>query len=109
MKEQKSNQEITLLLEEQIEPLIQQTLATFEIAGLAVGIVRGDEIVYARGFGVKHLETREPITATSLFHLASLSKAFVATAIMQLAEQGKVDLDTPVVDYLPYFTMNDER
>ena len=109
MKEQKSNQEITILLEEQLEPLIQQTLATFEIAGLAIGIVRGDEIVYARGFGVKNLGTREPITATSLFHLASLSKAFVATAIMQLEEQVKLDLDTPVVDYLPYFTMNDER
>lgn len=109
MKDQKSNQEITILLEEQLEPLIQQTLASFEIAGLAIGIVRGDEIVYARGFGVKNLETREPITATSLFHLASLSKAFVATAIMQLEEQGKLDLDTPVVDYLPYFTMNDER
>lgn len=109
MKEQKRNQEITALLEEQLEPLIQQTLATFELAGLAIGIVRGDAIVYARGFGVKHLETREPITATSLFHLASLSKAFVATAIMQLAEQGKLDLDAPVVDYLPCFTMHDER
>ena len=109
MKEQKRNQEITALLEGQLEPLIQQTLVTFELAGLAIGIVRGDEIVYAKGFGVKNLATREPLTATSLFHLASLSKAFVATAIMQLAEQGKLDLDAPVVDYLPYFILNDER
>lgn len=108
MKEQKSNQEITLLLEEQLEPLIQQILATFELAGLAIGVVRGDEIVYAKGFGVKNIETREPVTTTSLFHLASLSNAFVATAIVQLTEQGKLDLDTPVADYLPYFTMNDE-
>ena len=109
MKAQNSNQEITTLLEEQLEPLIQQVVACFEMAGLAIGIVRGDEVVYAKGFGVKHLETREPVTATSLFHLASVSKPFVATAIMQLAEQGKLDLDTPIVRYLPYFTMNDER
>jgi len=109
MQAQNSNQEITTLLEEQLEPLIQQVVASFEMAGLAIGIVRGDEVVYAKGFGVKHLETREPVTATSLFHLASVSKPFVATAIMQLAEQGKLDLDTPLVRYLPYFTMNDER
>ncbi|HEY6409956.1 MAG TPA: serine hydrolase, partial [Ktedonobacteraceae bacterium] len=92
-----------------LEPLIQQVVASFEMAGLAIGIVWGDEVVYAKGFGVKHLETREPVTATSLFHLASVSKTFVATGIMQLVEQGKLDLDTPVARYLPYFTMNDER
>src|SRR6266699_2299016 len=104
MKAQNSNQEITTLLEEQLEPLIQQVMASFEMAGLAIGIVRGDEVVYVKGFGVKHLETREPVTATSLFHLASVSKPFVATAIMQLAEQGKLDLDTPIVRYLPYMS-----
>ncbi len=109
MKAQNSTQEITTLLEEQLEPLIQQVMASFEMAGLAIGIVRGDEVVYVKGFGVKHLETREPVTATSLFHLASVSKPFVATAIMHLAERGKLDLDTPIVRSLPYFTMNDER
>ena len=109
MQAHNSNQEITTLLEEQLEPLIQQVVASFEMAGLAIGIVRDDAVVYAKGFGVKHLETREPVTATSLFHLASVSKPFVATAIMQLAERGKLDLDTPLVGYLPYFSMNDER
>lgn len=109
MQEHKSNQEITTLLEEQLEPLIEQVMASFEIAGLAIGIVRDDEVVYAKGFGVKNIETREPVTASSLFHLASLSKVFVATAVMQLTEQGKLDLDTSIVDYLPYFTLNDER
>ena len=109
MKAYHRNQEITALLEEQLEPLIEQVVASFEMAGLAIGIVLFDEVVYAKGFGVKHLETREPVTATSLFHLASVSKPFVATAIMQLAEQGKLDLDAPVVRYLPYFALDDER
>jgi len=109
MKAHKSNQEITTLLEEHLEPLIEQVMASFEMAGLAIGIVQGDEVVYIKGFGVKHIETREPVTPTSLFHLASISKPFVATAIMQQVEEGKLDLDTPLVQYLPYFTMNDER
>jgi CubicO group peptidase (beta-lactamase class C family) len=65
--------------------------------------------VYAKGFGVKNLETKEPVTEKSLFHMASVSKPFSATAIMQFVEKGKVDLDDPVVKYLPYFKVNDER
>jgi CubicO group peptidase (beta-lactamase class C family) len=51
----------------------------------------------------------KPVTPTTLFHMASVTKPFVATAIMQLAEQGKVDLDAPVTRYLPYFRLNDPR
>jgi len=78
-------------------------------AGLAVGVVRDNEIVYAKGFGVRSIETQEPVTTASLFCVASVSKPFVATAIMQLVEQGEIDLDGLVVDYLPYFRLDDER
>ena len=77
--------------------------------GMGVGIVEGDEIVYARGFGVQSLETRTPVTPESIFGVASVSKCFVATAAMQLVEQGKIDLDAPIVQYLPYFQLDDER
>jgi CubicO group peptidase (beta-lactamase class C family) len=96
-------------LEERLEPLIQQTVASCELAGLAIGIVQGEELIYAKGFGVRHMETREPVTADSLFHLASVSKTFVATGIMQLVEQGRLALDAPVAGYLPYFALKDER
>lgn len=104
-----SNTGISARLEESLEPLIEQVVASCELAGLAIGIVREDEVVYAKGFGVRSIATREPVTAQSLFHLASVSKPFVATAVMQLVEQGKVELEAPVVSYLPYFTMRDER
>lgn len=78
----------------------------FGVAGLAIGIVKGDQ-VYAKGFGVKSIETQEPVTASSLFHLASISKTFVATAVMQLAEQGKLGLDSPLLTYLPDFLVDD--
>jgi CubicO group peptidase (beta-lactamase class C family) len=80
----------------------------FGVAGLAIGIVKGEQ-VYARGFGVKNIETQEPVTDRSLFHLASISKTFVATAIMQLVEQGKLELEAPVHAYLPDFRLDDER
>lgn len=92
-----------------VEQIARQIFESFEIAGLAVGIVKDNEVIYSQGFGVKSITTQEPVTSTSLFHLASISKPFVATAMLQLFEQGKLDLDTPVVKYLPYFKINDDR
>jgi len=94
---------------EKVEPIVQEVMKSYELTGLAIGIVKDNEIVYAKGFGVKNIETKEPITTKSLFHMASVSKPFSATAIMQFVEQGKVDLDDPVVKYLPYFKLDDER
>jgi CubicO group peptidase (beta-lactamase class C family) len=94
---------------EKVEPIVLQVMKSYELTGLAIGIVKDNEIVYAKGFGVKNIETKEPITTKSLFHMASVSKPFSATAIMQLVEQGKVSLDDPIVKYLPYFKLDDER
>ena len=79
------------------------------IPGLGVGIVKEGEIVYAKGFGVQSLDTRAPVTLDSVFCLASIAKCFVASAVMQLVEHGKIQLDTPLVEYLPYFKLDDDR
>jgi CubicO group peptidase (beta-lactamase class C family) len=50
-----------------------------------------------------------PVTAETLFHMASVTKPFVATSVMQLAERGRVDLDAPITRYLPYFQLKDPR
>jgi hypothetical protein len=65
-------------------------MATHRIPGLAVAVARGGEIVYLRALGVRNLETGEPLVPESLFHMASVSKPFVATAIVQLVEEGKI-------------------
>jgi len=88
---------------------VQTALETHKIPGLAVAIVQDNELVYANGFGVRNLATGEPMTATSVMSMASISKAFTATAIMQLVEAGKVDVDEPYVTYVPYFEMEDAR
>src|SRR3984893_17849073 len=85
---------------QQLQPLLEQFVQWQEIPGLAIGIVENNRLVYAHAFGVKHLgHPADPLTTRSLFHMASITKPFVATAIMQLVERGIVDLDAPVVQY----------
>jgi CubicO group peptidase (beta-lactamase class C family) len=92
-----------------LTPLLERVMEAYDLPGLSIGIVKDNEIVYARGFGYKNIDTRTPVDTGTLFHMASISKPFVATAVMQLVEQGRIDLEAPVTTYLPYFRMADER
>ena len=68
--------------------------------GAVVALVQGDRLLLVRGFGVADLSTRAPVTPDTVFRVGSLSKPFTATAIMQLAEEGRVRLPAPVNRYL---------
>jgi CubicO group peptidase (beta-lactamase class C family) len=65
---------------------------------MAVAVVSGDEIVYARGFGVRDRATGAPVTPETIFGVASVSKSFTCLAIMQLAEAGKLSPHDPVTE-----------
>jgi CubicO group peptidase (beta-lactamase class C family) len=69
------------------------------IPGMAAALVRDGEVVWARGFGLANVEDRVAATDSTPFHLASLTKPFASTVVMQLVEEGLVDLDAPVSDY----------
>jgi D-alanyl-D-alanine carboxypeptidase len=75
------------------------------LPGIAVGVVSDQELVWSKGFGFADLQARRPMTPATLFRMASHSKLFTATAIMQLREQGKLRLDDPVAKHLPWFTL----
>ncbi|MEM9326901.1 MAG: serine hydrolase domain-containing protein [Bacteroidota bacterium] len=92
-----------------LDSLCQVHVAEGQLPGFAVGIVSKGKVLYAKGFGVKNLDTKDPVTTSSIFHLASISKTFVGTGIAQLVEKGKIDLDDPVTKYLPYFQLKDPR
>ena len=77
------------------------------IPGVALGIVEGDRIVHLQGFG-KADQTGRPVTPQTPFDLASVSKPLTATAVLQLVEAGRVELDAPVQRYLPDFRLADE-
>jgi CubicO group peptidase (beta-lactamase class C family) len=100
-------------VEERLWPLLERFLATHDAAGLAVAVVCEGEVV-ARGFGVRDVRTGAVVTPETMFHLASVSKPFVATAVVSLALAGDtdapvLDLDAPVVDLLPELTLADGR
>lgn len=92
-----------------IDKIVLKQKELFETPGIAVGVIRNDSIIYAKAHGVKNLDTQDALTTKSLFHMASVSKPFVATAVVQLMEEGKIDLDESLTHYLPYFMMADER
>lgn len=69
--------------------------------GMAVGIVLGGEIVYAKGFGVRDVERKTPFDADTPFPIASVTKGFTAMAILKLRDEGRLDLDAPASRYYP--------
>ena len=73
------------------------------LPGVAVGVVSDEELVWARGFGFADTTSKTAMTPQVKFRMASHSKLFTATAIMQLREQGKLRLDDPVSAHLPWF------
>jgi CubicO group peptidase (beta-lactamase class C family) len=86
----------------QIDAYIAGMMAADRIPGLALAIVRDDEIVYSQGYGTTGIDG-EAVTPDTTFQLGSMSKSFTALAVMQLVERGGIDLDAPVQTYLPEF------
>ena len=89
-----------------IDDFVATHMKALNLPGLALGIVHNDQIAHLRGFGVADPAGR-PITPQTPFRIASLTKSFTALAVMQLVEAGRVDLDTPVQHYLPWFRVAD--
>jgi CubicO group peptidase (beta-lactamase class C family) len=94
---------------ESLDRIIKEFINNEAVPGLSVGVVYNREIIYTKGFGVKNVDTLEPVESRSIYHMASVSKTFVATGIMQLVEKGKINLDSCLIEYLPYFQLKDER
>jgi CubicO group peptidase (beta-lactamase class C family) len=79
---------------------------TFQVPGIAIAVVEDGEIVFARGWGERALG-EGPVDGHTLFAIASNTKAFTATALNMLAEEGKLSIDDRVIDHLPWFRMAD--
>lgn len=87
----------------QMAAAIQYELNDKGIPGFSIALVDGDQIVWARGFGFADPERQVPATSRTVYRVASISKLFTALAVMQLVEQGQLDLDADVRTYLPDF------
>ena len=92
-----------------LDSICQVIKETYDIPGLAVGLILDNKVYYSNALGLQDLESKTALTASSLFHMASVSKPFVATAIMQLVESGQINLEDKLKGHLPYFAMKDKR
>lgn len=86
-----------------LDAWIAATVADREQPGLSIGIVYDQDLIWAKGYGFADLAKKTPAGPTTAYRIASISKLFTATAIMQLRDAGKLQLDDPVAKYLPWF------
>lgn len=91
--------------EQKVDELVNRTLTTFNVPGIAVGIVHNGNVVLAKGYGISNIETGEKVNSATNFGIASNSKAFTTTAIALLVEEGKINWDDKVKKHIPEFRM----
>jgi CubicO group peptidase (beta-lactamase class C family) len=90
-----------------LDGYIERVRTDWNIVGLAVAVVQSDSVIYAQGFGLRHVERPDPVDEHTLFAIGSNTKAFTAAAIGGLVADGRMGWDDRVVDHLPWFELYD--
>ena len=93
---------------EAVDKYITARMRSDRIPGVALAIVKGDQIVYLKGYG-RADQSGRPVTPQTPFLIGSITKTFTALAVMQLVEAGEVELDSPVQRYIPWFRVADPK
>ena len=89
----------------EIDSLVERTLRTFDVPGIAVAIVKDDKVIHSKGYGVRSLNTKQKVDSNTLFGIASNSKAFTTAALGMLVDEKKLSWDDKVIDYIPEFVL----
>ena len=93
---------------EGFDEIVEEGLKALKVPGLAIAVIKDDKVVYAHGFGVKDVEKKLPVTPDTIFAIGSSSKAFTVFALGKLVDEGKVEWDKPVRNYIPWFRLYDQ-
>ena len=92
-----------------LDEFVEMRMEEWNVPGIAIAVVRDSQVVLTKGYGWANVEGKQRVDAGTLFAIGSSSKAFTATGVMQLVDEGKVDLDEPVITYVPNLRLyNDE-
>lgn len=91
----------------QIDSLVQKTMITFDVPGMAVAVLKDGKIYHKNTYGIRSLKTGAKVDENTLFGIASNTKAFTTAALAQLVDKNKLDWDTKVTDIIPEFKLND--
>ena len=94
-------------LESDLSSLAQQALVDWKTPGIAVAVVKDGHVLLIKGFGMRDLEHQLPVTVNTLFAIGSSTKAFTATALGMMVDDGKLDWDQPIHELLPDFALQD--
>lgn len=104
------------MIKKKLDDFLSKALVNYDLPGLAVGVSFGGNgkskyaaQKYQSAVGYQDLAEKKLLKPEHIFHMASVTKLFVGTSVMQLAERGLIDIEKNLTDYLPWFTMADER
>ena len=93
----------TTALVDSARALVQAAMVDDQLPGLSIAVAVDGEIVWSEGFGYADVEAAAPVTERSKFRVGSVSKPYTATAIAQLMQDGRLDVDAPIQQYVPSF------
>src|SRR5213083_3077456 len=105
-KSRVTSEQVTHAVQE-VEKLAQKQIDQNAVPGLAIAVVFQDKVVYAKGFGVRDVNTKAPVDADTVFQLASLSKPIGSTVVAELVSEGKITWDSKLSVLDPTFAMFD--
>lgn len=91
----------------ELDHYFEKALKDWNVPGMSIAIVKDDQVVLAKGFGLKNIEKLEKVDENTLFPIASNTKSFTAAALAILVDEGKINWDDPVRKYLPWFELYD--
>lgn len=90
-----------------LDKYIRKVVKDFQLVGLAIAVVKDDQVVFSKGYGLKDIYKKDKVNPGSLFNIASCSKAFTAACIGILVDEGRLKWDDKVIDFLPEFRLSD--
>lgn len=93
---------------EGLPDFIEAKMKEWEVPGLAIGVVKGDQILFLEGFGFRDVQKNLPVTPQTLFKIGSVTKPITALSVGMLVDEGKLDWDTPIIEYVKDFRLSDD-
>lgn len=87
---------------------VEEKRAAWKVPGVAVAVIKDDKVIFCQGFGQRNVEANLPVTPNTIFAIGSSSKAFTAASVAIAIDDGKLEWDKPVREYLPHFRMKDD-
>ncbi len=94
---------------EGFDEVVAKGLAQLKVPGVAIAIVKDKDVILAKGFGFRDVDAKLPVTADTIMAIGSSTKAFTAFTLGTLVDQGKVEWDKPVRNYIPWFRLYDAQ